>query len=105
MKFGILLTFKDTVIKNAEFAISQISSRIEKIEEMATESADGDKNLEDIIEEFKGDLVFNNVLLYLFSYFYFFLENVQSFEAKKEGLKEEVLSGDPNALLVSFIEL
>ena len=49
------------MIKNAEFAISQISSRIEKIEEMATESADGDKNLEDIIEEFKGDFVLNNI--------------------------------------------
>ena len=92
------------MIKNAEFAISQISSRIEKIEEMATESADGDKNLEDIIEEFKGDILFNNLSV-LFSYFNFLLENVQSFEAKKEGLKEEVLSGDPNALLVSFIEL
>ena len=92
------------MIKNAEFAISQISSRIEKIEEMATESADGDKNLEDIIEEFKGDILFNNLSV-LFSYFNFLLENVQSFEAKKEGLKEEVLSGDPNALLVSLIEL
>ena len=92
------------MIKNAEFAISQISSRIEKIEEMATESADGDKNFEDIIEEFKGDIVFNNLSV-LFSYFNFLLENVQSFEAKKEGLKEEVLSGDPNALLVSLIEL
>ena len=49
------------MIKNAEFAISQISSRIEKIEEMATESADGDKNLEDIIEEFKGDFVLKNI--------------------------------------------
>ena len=93
------------MIKNAEFAISQISSRIEKIEEMATESADGDKNLEDIIEEFKGDIVFNNIYIFLFSYLNFLLENVQSFEAKKEGLKEEVLSGDPNALLVSLIEL
>ena len=52
------------MIKNAEFAISQISSRIEKIEEMATESADGDKNLEDIIEEFKGNIVFNNMYIF-----------------------------------------
>ena len=52
------------MIKNAEFAISQISSRIEKIEEMAIESADGDKNLEDIIEEFKGNIVFNNMYIF-----------------------------------------